>query len=114
MAKSVHFALFAIALSLLYANHAIAKDAFGADKHLARGITCQMCHGSDKDNPQFPDENTCIKCHPKASVAEKSKEINPNPHTAPHNGDCTLCHMQHETPVNYCAQCHQFTYPKVP
>lgn len=87
---------------------------FGADRHVARGVACTVCHGPDMKNPELPDETTCIKCHPKTAVAEKTKKLNPNPHAAPHNGDCTLCHMQHEDPVNYCNQCHKFDFGKVP
>ena len=61
-------------------------------------------------NPEYPDENTCLQCHNREDVASKTKTLNPNPHQAPHNGDCTLCHMQHEPEVNYCEQCHQFNF----
>ena len=60
--------------------------------------------------PVYPEETTCTGCHNKADVAKKTKALEPNPHTAPHNGDCTLCHMQHEPAVNYCAQCHNFNF----
>ncbi|WP_418545649.1 cytochrome c3 family protein [Parasutterella excrementihominis] len=36
-----------------------------------------------------------------------------NPHVSPHYGnklDCTLCHLQHAAPENYCAQCHSFDF----
>ena len=48
----------------------------------------------------------------KNALIEKTKAIGPvNPHKAPHNGECTLCHLQHEAPVNYCAECHpQFKF----
>jgi len=79
----------------------------GSDRHVARGIQCQSCHGDDMKNIQYPDENTCLKCHNKEMIIEKTKDLQPtNPHKAPHNGDCTLCHLQHEAPENYCAQCH--------
>lgn len=89
-------------------------ESFGADRHAVRGLNSESCHGPDQNNPQYPDENTCIQCHSKTAVADKTKDLSPNPHAAPHNGDCTLCHMQHEEPVNYCNQCHKFTYSKVP
>ena len=101
-------------MALVAANGVSAADKFGADRHVARGVQCEMCHGPDKAKPEYPDENTCLKCHPKAAVAEKTKRLNPNPHAAPHNGDCTLCHLQHEPAVNYCDQCHKFEFPKVP
>lgn len=86
---------------------------FGADRHLTKGVTCETCHGKNmnKESPEIPDGATCIKCHDKAALAEKTKGLpGANPHAAPHNGDCTLCHMQHEEAVNYCAQCHQFDF----
>ena len=107
-------AALALAASALVSTAAFAADPMLADRHVARGIACEMCHGPDKANPQYPDENTCMKCHPKDADAKKTEKLNPNPHAAPHNGDCTLCHMQHEPAVNYCAQCHKFEFPKVP
>ena len=105
----------AVALvSLMVALSASAGQKFGADRHVARGIACTMCHGPDVKNPNYPDENTCTQCHPKDAMAAKTAKLTPNPHKAPHNGDCTLCHMQHEPTVNYCAQCHKFDFPKVP
>lgn len=95
-------------------SFAFAADApkFGADRHIARGMTCESCHGKDGKSPEFPDQETCLKCHNKAAVAEKTKDLKPvNPHNAPHNGDCVLCHLQHEAPVNYCGDCHaQFKF----
>lgn len=114
MLTSKKFLLFFALMALVAANGVSAADKFGADRHVARGVQCEMCHGPDKANPEYPDENTCMKCHPKAAVAEKTKKLNPNPHAAPHNGDCTLCHLQHEPAVNYCDQCHKFEFPKVP
>lgn len=85
---------------------------FGADRHVARGMACVSCHGPDGKSPEYPDQETCLKCHQKDALVEKTKAIGPvNPHKAPHNGECTLCHLQHEAPVNYCAECHpQFKF----
>lgn len=102
--------LAALALAgALAAGTAQASD-FGADRHAARGLDCTSCHGPDKANPEYPDEKACLKCHNRDDVAERTKALSPNPHRAPHNGDCTLCHMQHEAEVNYCAQCHKFDF----
>lgn len=91
-----------------------AAEQFGADKHMAKGVKCQVCHGVDKNNPDYPTEQTCIQCHDKKALGEKTKDLpGANPHQAPHNGDCTLCHLQHEKPENYCAQCHDFKF-KIP
>lgn len=84
---------------------------FGADRHVARGLSCEVCHGPDKNNPVWPEAKTCTGCHNVDDIAAKTNaKLNPNPHKAPHNNDCTLCHMQHEPEVNYCAQCHAFDY----
>ena len=106
-------ALVALSLAVAAFGNAQAADKLGADRHIARGLTCEVCHGPDKDNRAFPDEATCTKCHVKDAVAAKTAKLEPNPHKAPHNGDCTLCHTQHEPAVNYCAQCHKFDF-KVP
>lgn len=99
---------------LTVSGSTLAADTFGADRHVAKGVACTVCHGKDMNNIEYPDETTCVKCHPKATVTEKTKKFNPNPHAAPHNGECTLCHMQHEAPVNYCNQCHKFDFGKIP
>lgn len=95
------------------ANVVMASD-FGADRHLAVGVSCTSCHGeSAMGNPEkmtFPDETTCLNCHNREEVVNKTKTVEPNPHLAPHNGECTLCHVQHDEPQDYCAECHSFGY----
>ncbi len=100
-----------IFMGALLAAQASAAD-FGADRHIARGLKCESCHGPNMDpkNPTYPDQEACLKCHNREDIASKTKQLNPNPHTAPHNNDCTLCHLQHEPEENYCAQCHQFDW----
>ena len=69
------------------------------------------CHGTDLKNPNLPTEETCTQCHPKAMLIEKTKDLpGANPHNAPHNGDCINCHLMHEPPEDYCAQCHKFNF----
>lgn len=98
------------ALSVMSVSYA-ADAPMGADRHVAKGLTCQNCHGEDLKNPKFPDEATCTQCHNKDALAEKTKDLpGTNPHKAPHNGDCINCHLQHEAPEDYCAQCHQFNF----
>ena len=108
LVASIGFAL------LCTAVNAQDKGPFGADRHVAKGVACTVCHGKDMNNIEYPDETTCVKCHPKAPLVEKTKKFTPNPHAAPHNGECTLCHMQHEASVNYCNQCHKFDFGTVP
>lgn len=99
----------AVALCGFHAVQA-GQVQYGADRHAARGVTCQMCHGADMKSPEFPEEPVCVRCHNKAQVAQKTKQMNPNPHNAPHNGECTLCHVQHGPSADYCGQCHTFKY----
>ena len=116
-------------LAAMFSCSAFAADApkMGADKHVAKGVACQTCHGTDLKNPNLPTEETCTQCHPKAAVIEycintlqyvsmemlieKTKDLpGANPHNAPHNGDCINCHLMHEPPEDYCAQCHKFNF----
>ena len=38
--------------SLIACGTVSAAEKFGADRHVARGVSCQMCHGPDMKNPQ--------------------------------------------------------------
>lgn len=106
--------IFAIATLLVTSATSMAADQkFGADRHVAKGINCPICHGEKMNmkDPVIPDEATCMKCHDKQSLAAKTNGLpGVNPHRAPHNDDCTLCHMQHQPAVDYCAQCHKFDF----
>ena len=107
----IRFFRAALLTTLLYAGATGLVQAadFGADRHVARGVKCEACHGPKMQN-EYPDEKACLSCHNRNDIAKKTGKLNPNPHRAPHNGDCTLCHMQHEPEVNYCEQCHQFGF----
>lgn len=103
----------AVLCCLFFSVSASAAEGpqMGADKHVAKGVACQTCHGQDLKNPEFPTEATCTQCHPKAQLIEKTKNLpGANPHNAPHNGDCINCHLMHEQPEDYCAQCHKFNF----
>ena len=41
--------VFALCAAFLAAGTAAVADKFGADKHMARGMNCEICHG--KGNP---------------------------------------------------------------
>ncbi len=108
----------AAACALLAASmSASAADKFLADRHTAKGLNCQMCHGPDQKNPQTPTIDTCTACHPKDALVAKTARVKPsNPHKSPHYGadlDCTNCHLGHMESENFCDQCHQFGF-KVP
>lgn len=93
----------------LFLASAAGAGGFGADRHVSKGIPCTACHGPDQ-KIEYPDRTQCEQCHSVAALKEKTKQLEPNPHNAPHNDECTLCHLQHEEPVNYCNQCHEFKY----
>ena len=91
----------------------LEEACFGVEKELELTLKdeCQTCHGTDLKNPNLPTEETCTQCHPKAALIEKTKDLpGANPHNAPHNGDCVNCHLMHEPPEDYCAQCHKFNF----
>ena len=117
MFRTATLALFACA-AIVAAGSAQAADAkFGADRHVAKGLTCETCHGPDKANPVEPTIETCSQCHNIKQLVEKTKNVKPsNPHMSPHYQDqldCINCHIQHGETENFCDQCHQFGF-KVP
>ena len=68
-------------LAAMFSCSAFAADApkMGADKHVAKGVACQTCHGTDLKNPNLPTEETCTQCHPKAMTDWKKQKIFPAP-----------------------------------
>ncbi len=116
--KALKAALFAATAALMAASMgASAADGFLADRHVAKGINCKMCHGPDEKNPQTPTIETCTACHAKDALVKKTANVKPtNPHVSPHYGsdlDCSNCHFGHAASENFCDQCHQFKF-KVP
>ena len=111
--------LAAAALSAAFACMASSAwaDPMLADRHVAKGVPCTVCHGPDKANPQEPTTQTCTGCHNVKALVAKTKNVKPvNPHVSPHyqdSLDCTNCHLGHQPSENFCNQCHQFDF-KVP
>lgn len=99
---------------LFFCSACFAAETHLADFHVAHGMKCETCHGSDKNNPVTPDIDTCTQCHNKDQLVEKTANVKPhNPHVSPHYGkdlECTNCHMGHEKSVDFCAQCHSFNF----
>lgn len=59
---------------MFFASFALAANPpMGADRHVAKGVTCNSCHGEDLKNPKFPDDATCTQCHNKDALAEKQR-----------------------------------------
>lgn len=115
MTKVAPSALF-ISLCLLLTSvlPASAADHFLADRHSAKGVSCQSCHGPDLKNPEMPTIDTCTACHKTDALVKKTEKVKPtNPHVSPHYGqtlECTNCHMGHMASENFCNQCHEFDF----
>ena len=99
----------AAACALLAASmSASAADKFLADRHTAKGLNCQMCHGPDRHLHGLPPQG-------RARGQDRQGQALQSPQ-APHYGadlDCTNCHLGHMESENFCDQCHQFGF-KVP
>jgi hypothetical protein len=81
-------------------------------KHDEAGVKCVDCHVDAKKAVAVPLER-CVVCHGKGDVkafAAGTAGTKPvNPHETRHYGveaDCGLCHLSHDEPVNFCADCH--------
>ena len=87
------------------------KASFLAGAHNQKGISCQMCHTTDKVSDSETEINKqCVMCHePNALVKKTEKPHQPNPHKS-HLGDvqCTACQSGHTPSVAYCTNCHDF------
>lgn len=114
--KKTMTAVFTAAL-LAAAVSTVTAAPMLADRHVAKGVQCTVCHGPDKANPQEPTTATCTACHNVKALVAKTKNVKPvNPHVSPHyqdSLDCTNCHLGHQPSENFCNQCHQFDF-KVP
>jgi hypothetical protein len=93
------------------------KDAFTADRHKARGLTCQVCHKEEQPTTAASAE-ACLTCHKSIeAVSERTKDFNSNPHnnhiTTASDVECTQCHHGHKADVPLCNQCHSgFSFEK--
>lgn len=109
----VRLALTSALLVFAASSSAYAAGTFGADRHMALGMKCESCHGPDK-KIETPEKEQCTQCHNVKALVAKTKNVKPhNPHDSPHykqDLECTLCHLQHEAPENYCNQCHKFDF----
>jgi len=111
------FFIFAVAFPSFHTHFSFGKathPSLLADKHNTAGIACEDCHKENSPKDQVPTA-ICIKCHgDQAKIAERTREIIPNPHDS-HLGNlkCEFCHHIHKPSENYCMSCHDFDY-KVP
>lgn len=117
--KGLRGSLSALALAsglLMAMSSTVWAGDFLADRHVARGMTCETCHTADKKLKMVGDNEICVSCHGDYPEMIKKTEgrYEVNPH-AQHDGllPCTECHKGHKASVNYCGDCHNYTY-KVP
>lgn len=109
--KNWIFAFFFAATFVLQSTAADVQSGLNADKHAAKGITCQMCHGQNNQIKE-PGINQCKTCHTPKDLAKKTKPKSTgdrNPHYSPHYEDqldCTNCHHGHKEFEDFCNQCH--------
>jgi hypothetical protein len=86
-----------------------AKPSLNKHKKCAE-LTCNDCHLTTAPEPLTTEQ--CLSCHGSLKeVAEATKNLDPDPHKSPHYGpglDCDLCHHEHSTSENFCAQCHEW------
>lgn len=96
--------------SLLAAGAACAQEKTTAERHTARGVTCQSCHGTSGDFARPVRQEACLACHKSyEAVAARTAKVKPNPHDN-HFGfrDCSTCHRGHQQSTVTCNQCHKF------
>jgi uncharacterized paraquat-inducible protein A len=109
--KPVMIAVLAMSSLVMFSAAGMAQQKQEIkDGHGKFGVSCPDCHG-DKNPPQVPGRETCLKCHTSyAAIAERTEKLKPNPH-ASHDGwvACTHCHSTHGTSRLYCNGCHNFT-----
>ncbi len=78
-----------------------------------KGTRCELCHGV-KAPIAAPDSRNCGNCHgTPEDVAERTADLDPNPHNSPHwetELPCDACHREHSTSEFYCRNCHHFEF----
>lgn len=88
--------------------------AYAADlaaAHIAKGVNCTACHGTEKvTSGAFVENGSCLQCHgPLETLQHKLAALGKkNPHDN-HLGEieCALCHRGHSPSESYCLQCHK-------
>jgi len=115
MIRNATYALLCAA-ALLAGSVSAADKPMLADRHVARGVTCQNCHLGQKPTNEV-DMSTCLKCHggSYAALAKQTESDDINPHDT-HLGEaqCVTCHSGHKLPKLSCDNCHEFPDIVVP
>lgn len=100
-----------ILTALFCVNISVAKSM--KPHHKNAGLKCGSCHINKPFSATPMDQ--CLTCH---TLPEKKQDYHgaPDNHDSPHYGptlECENCHLEHETSVNFCNDCHEFDF-KVP
>ena len=115
MIRNATYALLCAA-ALLAGSVSAADKPMLADRHVARGVTCQNCHPGQKPTNEV-DMGNCLKCHggSYAALAKQTESDDINPHDT-HLGEaqCVTCHSGHKLPKLACDNCHEFPDIVVP
>ena len=103
MIRNATYALLCAA-ALLAGSVSAADKPMLADRHVARGVTCQNCHPGQK-----PTSGSY------AALAKQTESDDINPHDT-HLGEaqCVTCHSGHKLPKLSCDNCHEFPDIVVP
>jgi len=81
-------------LALWAVGSQAAEGPFLADKHVAMGLNCGICHAEDPPKEK-PQSTVCIGCHGDLKkMAERTAKLSPNPHEG--EADCQACHHGHK------------------
>jgi hypothetical protein len=91
-----------------------ATEMPSTNKHDARGVSCEQCHGTTAPTSAPLSNKACIECHKQADLVKATakyddvKHKSQNPHESHlHGASCFVCHKNHSNSVLYCDECHQ-------
>jgi hypothetical protein len=115
--KKIFLSIYICICFTLLTVYAVAAETEGflSGKHIKNGINCEDCHSGEKEPKTNADVQPCLDCHGGyAGMAEATETLEVNPH-ASHEGElpCSECHKSHTPSIDYCEQCHTFSF-KVP
>lgn len=103
----------AMALAFLFEGSAYAQGL--ADRYVARGLQCQSCHDTTPPKADVKSAKCETGRGSMAKVAEKTADLDINPHDSHIEGaQCLECHQRHKKPQLLCDQCHEFRGMRVP
>jgi hypothetical protein len=88
-------------------------DMPSTDKHSAKGVGCEKCHGDAMPTSAPTSNKACLDCHKHETLVKATakyddvKHKSQNPHESHmHGTSCMSCHKNHGESVLACDQCH--------